>query len=416
MRILVIHNAYGRFSGEEAVVEAQAALLAAAGHTVRRYGRSSEELAGSMPGAVKGFFAGFGNPFERKRVRKCLAEFRPDIVHIHNLYPLISPAILPVCRQTGVPVVMTVHNYRLVCPNGLHMVRGEICERCRGGREWCCVWRNCEGNPGKSLGYALRNAVARKLRWYKDNVTLYACLTEFQRQRLQDAGFPAERLRVIPNMAAVPEPAGNTGAEPGARNGGDAGPPSLPGGGYVAYCGRLGREKGIPVLLAAAALLPEFNFQIAGRGEMTPLVQAACSPRLQYRGQLDGPAVADFYRRCAVVVLPTICFEGFPVTLVEAMQHRKPAVASRIGGIPEIVEDGITGLLVPPGDARALAEALRELYANPGRARSMGRAGREKAEREYSPDRYRQRLLALYEEAVRLGPGCWLKRNNLRKL
>ncbi len=161
MKICLVHNEYGTFSGEEAVVASQVGLLEKHGHTVCQFTRSSTEIPQMKFGPLQALCSGIYNPFSVQSFRRFLSDLRPDLVHIHNLYPLISPAVLHVCKEFSLPVVMTLHNYRLMCPNGLFMVNGTICEKCRGGRELWCLLNNCEGNLGKSLGYALRNYIAR---------------------------------------------------------------------------------------------------------------------------------------------------------------------------------------------------------------------------------------------------------------
>jgi len=186
--VCVVHNEYGIFSGEEAVVENQAKLLRDNGHEVIRFFRSSAEISEMQLGKLRAFFSGIYSLSSKRALRKFLTEYKPDVVHVHNVFPLISPSVLSECRKAGVPVVMTVHNYRLVCPNGLLMFDGQICEKCCSSREYQCLLNNCEASFFKSLGYFLRNYIARKLKLFKNNVTIYACLTEFQKQRLINAG------------------------------------------------------------------------------------------------------------------------------------------------------------------------------------------------------------------------------------
>ena len=388
MRICVAHNQYGKFSGEEAVVQAQIGLLEDHGHEVMRFFRSSAEIPAMRLGKLRGLVSGIYSPSSRRAMCTLLRDKRPEVVHVHNVFPLISPSVLSECRRQGVPVVMTVHNYRLVCPNGLHMVNGQICEKCCGGREYWCILRNCTGSLPKSVGYALRNWVARKWRLFLDNVTLYAALTEFQRQRLIDAGFPADRITVIPNMAD-----GN----------GIVSAQQL--GAYVGYVGRISPEKGIPLLLAAARSLPDVQFKAAGSvGEIEHLVNDAPT-NFEFVGHLDREVLEDFYARSRVVVMCSTWFEGFPMVLAEAMLRGKPVICPRIGGLPEIVDEGDTGLLFGPGDAEELGERIQYLWDRPDLCRKMGQAGREKALREYSPARYYERLVAAYGKAIELGPG-----------
>ena len=167
MKILFIHNKYAKFSGEEAVVESQIKLLRDNGHQVITYFRCSEELEHMSNAKIKAFLSAFHNPNSVKEIKKILEKEKPDLVHIHNLYPLISPAILPAIKEKGIPIVMTVHNYRLLCPNGLFFSNGKICEKCTGaGKEINCIINNCEGSLFKSTGYALRNFWARTKKYY----------------------------------------------------------------------------------------------------------------------------------------------------------------------------------------------------------------------------------------------------------
>jgi glycosyltransferase involved in cell wall biosynthesis len=415
MHICLIHNEYGRPSGEEAVVRSIHQLLTVHGHRVTTMMRSSAEFDGSRLGKASAFFTGIYNPYSRSAFRRMLRRERPDIVHVHNLYPLISPSVLIEARAAGVPVVMTVHNYRLVCPNGLHMAHGKLCERCLGGKEYNCVLNNCEGSIFKSLGYAVRNHVARNRRWYRNNVTMYAVLTEFQRRRLIAAGYPAERLMVVPNMVDAAGLAQVTGKGDGQFDGqgGEAGDANasaaVPGQGYVGYVGRISPEKGIPELLAAARSLPEIPFRAAGAFDRMAHLLDSAPANFQFLGHVDRAALGAFYQSSRIIVLCSTCFEGFPTVLVEAMVRSKPVVCSRLGGMPEIVEDGVHGLLIEPGNAEDLARKIRFLWERPELCAQMGAAGQRKALSTYSTVRYHERLMGVYERAILLnarGDAC----------
>ena len=399
MRVCIVHNSYARPSGEEISVQGLRELLEDHGHHVSMFQRSSAEIEHMRFGAVRAFFSGIYSRSSRRAMRRLLREERPDIVHVNNLYPLISPWVLVECRRAGVPVVMSVRNHRLVCPNGLHLSRGEVCERCLGGREYWCVLRNCEGNIFKSAGYALRNAVARMWRLFIDNVTLYAVLSPFQRDRLVAAGFPSERITVIPNMV---------------RRDGGTGPVERAGtlGSYIGYAGRVSPEKGIETLVASARQCPDIPFKIAGAVDRMPHLPGEASRNVTFLGHLGGAKLDAFYRDSRAVVLPSKCLEAFGRPLVEAMSHGKPVVASRIGGMPSIVDDGVTGVLAEPGNVSSLAEHLHALWEQPELCRTMGQAGRATALNEYSPTRYYERLMAAYERARALAPATTATRSS----
>ena len=387
-KVLVVHNAYGARSGEEVVVDGVTHLLERYGHQVERFSRSSEEIPGMWLGKLRALFSGVHSGSSCRRMRETLRQFRPDVVNVHNVYPLISPSVLKVCRDEGVPVVMTLHNYRLVCPNGMFMTRGQVCHRCAGGHEYWCLFRNCEGGVAKSLGYALRNWAARKRRAFLGNVTMYMALTQFQREQLVREGFPADRIEVVPNAAA-----------------GDGICAAKEAGDYIGFVGRISAEKGIDTLSRAAKMLQKIPFKAAGHCDRASPLLCGAPANVDFVGQLDRSRLRAFYAGTRIIVLPSVWYEGFPMVLAEAMLHGKPVICSRIGGLPEIVDDGVTGLLFEPGNAADLAEKIQHLWEHPEVCGKMGEAGRKKAIREYSPQRYYQRMMDVFERAIKLGPG-----------
>ena len=180
MKILLVHNNYGKYSGEEAVVDKMASMFREHGHEVCFYRLTTERSRESLSGKIKGFLCGIYSPSGVKGLREILEREKPDVVNVHNLYPFISPAALFECKKAKVPVVMTVHNFRLICPTGLFMRNGKPCEVCLKKRnEWSCIRYNCEHSYLKSVGYTLRNVYARWTGAYKDNVNTFACITEF---------------------------------------------------------------------------------------------------------------------------------------------------------------------------------------------------------------------------------------------
>jgi glycosyltransferase involved in cell wall biosynthesis len=383
MRFLMMHNDYGAHSGEEVQFYLIARLMRENGHEVKLFTRSSTEIPAMPLGNLRAFCSGIYNPWSRRQVRKLLESFRPDAVLIKNLFPFISPAVLPVCRKAGVPVVMFVANYRLMCPNGLHMNRGKTCEKCLGGREYQCVLNNCEGNVFKSTGYALRNAVARVGGFYRNNVSAFVCASRFLKGRMADAGFDPQRMHLIPNV--VPE----------------ADTPELgEEGSYVGYVGRISREKGVHVLLDAARRCPEVRFRLAGRIADGFVLPDPLPANVELVGFLNGSALSDFYSHARLIVSTSECFETFGMSVGEAMQHGKPVIVSRIGVFPEFVQEGVTGLLFETGNATELAEKVRLLWGRPRECVEMGRAGRDWARREYSPATYYERVISVIRSVV----------------
>jgi glycosyltransferase involved in cell wall biosynthesis len=213
---------------------------------------------------------------------------------------------------------------------------------------------------------------------------MFATLTEFQRKKLIREGYPAERIVVIPNMvtAAMKEAPQN--------------------GAYVGFAGRISPEKGLQTLMDASLRLPDIPFRAAGDLDRMPDLPAQAPENFKFEGHLSKEALDDFYAGCRVFVLSSIWFETFGIVIAEAMLRGIPVICSRIGGLPEIVEDGVTGLLFEPGNADELADKIRYLWERPELCWKMGEAGRQKALRDYSPEKYYERLIALYEKAREL--------------
>jgi glycosyltransferase involved in cell wall biosynthesis len=385
MKLLQIYNQYrSLFGGEENVVRDTAALVAAHGGRTKLLLRSSRGIEDSMPKKIGAFFSGFYSFGARREVARALSVNRPDVVHAHNLYPLFSPAALVACRRAGVPVVLSLHNHAQTCPNADHLYQGRICERCLQGGEIHCLLQDCRNNRIESLAYAGRSYFARRLRLFRDNVDIFICLTQFAKQRLVRAGLDAGCIAVLPNMVdlerRVVDPAQ---------------------GSYIGFAGRLDREKGIHTLLAAGGRLQKaVPLHLAGDGPLRRQLETGAPPNARFLGQLGNAAMDAFYTQARIIVLPSECFEMCPLVISEAMSHGLPVIASRIGGIPELVDDGETGLLFEPGNVEDLSHKIDILWNSPDLCRRMGAAGRRKAERRYGADSYYRQLAAIYDRAI----------------
>ena len=386
----MVHNRYGKGGGEDTVAEGICRLLTEHGHEVVQFSRNSADIIGMRYGNVRAFFSGIYSPSVAREFKACLAQEKPDIVHIQNVYPLISPSVFAISRQASIPVVFRCANYRMFCPNGLLYSRGEICERCVGGREYWCVLRNCMKPMPKSIGYAVRNAYARVSGLITKNTTMYYMPSEFQKQKFVAWGIPSDRIAVIPNFITAPERPGGTGKL----------------GEYVAYAGGISPYKGFPSLLLAAQKCHDIPFRVAGCLRPPPKVGYDIPSNMMFLGRLARDDMATFYANARMVIMPSTCYETFGMVIVEAMIEGRPVVASRISGIPGIVDEDSTGLLYEPGNSDELAGKIRRLWNDAHLCRTMGQAGREKALREYSPERYYQRLMAVYQKAMRQELTC----------
>jgi len=384
MKVLQVHNHYRIRGGENAVVESTVLMLERRGINVAAYTKSSKVIEGSLLGKVRAFGSSLYSFSAAADMSRVIRRKRPNVVHVHNLYPLLSTSVLVAGRRAGLPIVMTCHNFRLVCPIGIHLRNGNICELCVGDHEFRCALLNCRRNIAESVAYALRSIFTRSLRLIKDNITLFIVPSEFGKRRLIDAGLSGERLVVLPNMVSIPGSAVDYSK-----------------GEYAAYVGRISDEKDIDTLLTAAKATG-IPLRIAGDySERHDLVKSAAD-NVAFVGLLNRQDLDVFYRRSRYLVLPSKCFEMCPMVVIEAMSYGLPVIASNIGGLPEIVEDKITGFLFEPANAEELAHRMSILWDDQNLCRRMGQAGREKAIREYGEDVYFGRLTAIYKNAIRI--------------
>jgi glycosyltransferase involved in cell wall biosynthesis len=378
MRILVAHNAYQQRGGEDEVVDAEVALLRHHGHEVRTLLRHNDELR-SMPRAVAAMQT-LGSGRTRREVQAEIDSFRPAVVHIHNWFPLLSPSLHRTCAQAGVPVVQTLHNFRMLCPQATFLREGRICQDCLGRAPWPAVRHACyRGSRAQSAILAGTLVLHRALGTWHD-VSVFVALNEFCRRKFAQAGLPTERLAVKPNFVAAPLPAD------GPRKG-------------FLYVGRLAEEKGLRVLAAAWANIGgDAILRVAGEGPASSAIDGLT--HVERLGRLPPALVQQHMAQASALVLPSTCIESHPRTLVEAFGAGLPVIASRLGAMAELVQEGQTGLLFEPSDAAALADRLCWAEAHPHEMARMGRRAREVYEAEYTPERNLALLMDIYRRAA----------------
>lgn len=383
MKILFAHNDYGVHTGEERFINLASKTMQKNGHEVLFLRKSSVSLRDSLAGQAQAFFSGIYSRRARHEMVDMLKRHSVDVVHVQNLYPLLSPSILAPVKQRGIPIVMRCPNYRLFCPNGLFFSQGEICERCVGGKEWWCVIRNCENSVPKSVGYALRNSAARVSNSILPNVDTFVVLSHYQRKRFIEFGLPADDVTVLNNpldASALDEPVrlGTT----------------------VGFMGRPSSEKGIDLFLDAARRLPDIPFAIAGDSQSFSHVRDMAPPNVEMRGFLKGEELAGFCREMKMLVVPTTWYEAFPNAMVVAMSYGKPIVASDLGALPEIVKDQETGFLAEPRSLSDLVEKIQRLYNDDALCMRMGEAGRQRAKDKFNMEIFSSRLEEIYQTAI----------------
>lgn len=400
-RLLAINNYFYRRGGAESVFLDHIDLFTAAGwdvvpfamqhpanlpspwsgHFVSEieYGRASGPLTKARQAAKIVF-----SLEARRNIRALIGRARPSVAHAHNVYHHISPSIFGTLKAEGVPLVMTAHDLKVACPAYKMLSRGNVCERCRGGRIHNVLLHRCVKDSAIVSGLVLMETlVHRSLGLYRDTLDRLIAPSRFYRDKLVAWGWDADRIAHIPNCidASAYAPAAGEGD-------------------YFVYAGRLAPEKGLATLLRAAALARQ-KLVLAGSGPEEGRLRRLAEhfgTDVVFAGHLDKPALQRLIGEALALVLPSEWYENAPISLLEAYALGRPVIGARIGGIPELIAEGETGLLVEPGNAAALAEAMAALAALSPTARiRMGAHGRDWVGREFSPERYRERTLTLYE-------------------
>lgn len=382
--ILSVHNAYLSRGGEDSVFESEAHLLEMYGHSVTRFKVDADELA--QPSVRKRAELAIGTIWSSRyfrRFEELLQTHRPDIVHFHNIFPLISPAAYVACRRAGIPTVQTLHNYRLICPNVLCFRDGHPCEDCVGRKvPWSSVRHGCYHDSRLQTAVIATMLTTHRLRGtWRNDIDVYIALTDFSRTRFIAGGLPPQRIEVKPNFVEH---------DPGLKE--DAGDRFL-------FVGRLSDTKGVDILLRAwtnhriAAPL-----YIAGDGPAASLVEqmAEENPHIHYLGRVDRQGVIEQMRRARAVIFPSVVYENFPVTIAEAFACGVPVIGSRRGAMAEIIDEGRTGLLFTPGDADDLAAKANWAWNHPLEMSDCGAEARQTYEEKYTASQNYKELMRIY--------------------
>lgn len=393
MRVLLVHNFHrsNKPSGEDVAYRRERDLLRASAVDLHTYERTNDESADY--GVADYLRVARRLPFDRAvydDVRATLRAVRPDVVHVHNTFPLLTSAVFKACADHGAPVVLTLHNYYLFCAAGTCMRDGAVCRLCLETR-----------HPLHGVRFGCYNGsrvatvpVWRMIRqnwlhgYWRDHIDGFIALTEFGKRTFVEAGLPPERIYVKPHC--VPDPGVHASLPEGE-------------GGYLLFVGRLSPEKGINTLIEAARHL-DVPVRIAGTGPEQAHVERETSglAHVEMLGQVSQEQGYDLMRRALALVFPSVGIETFGLSAVEAFASGAPVVASDLGGMREIVAHGEDGLLFEAGNAAALVEAVQRLR-RPGERERMGRAARRTYEARFTPGQNLEALLSIYERVIARG-------------
>jgi glycosyltransferase involved in cell wall biosynthesis len=389
MKVMVVHNRYRseQPSGENRVVDQETRLLVSAGVEVSVHERSSDEIA-SMSSLDRAMLPArvVWSDRERRSMRKAVRLARPDVVHVHNTFPLLSPSILVACAEERVPVVMTLHNFRLACANGSLFRDGRPCERCVGRRPWAAVGYGCyRDSRAMTLPVAAMIAVHGSIGTWTRHVSRFIVMSEFGRRMMVRVGLPPHKLIVKPNSVE----------EPAVRRSGP--------GEHLLFLGRLAPEKGLDLLASAwsttGATMP---LLIAGEGPLRDPVErwAATTPGVRFLGRRTPQECGLLLSRARGLVVPSRWYETFALVAVEAFAAGVPPIAPRHGPFPDLIDEGRNGFLFEPGDAVGLSRAIGRLARDEALATRTGNAARASYEQRFTGQHNLAALLSVYEDAI----------------
>jgi len=388
LRVILIHNHYQHPGGEDKVCDAESTLLESHGHQVLRYTVHNEavELHWKLDLALKTIW----NQTRYRELRTLFQRKKPSLVHVHNTLPLISPAIYHAAQSEGILVCLTLHNYRLLCPNALFFRNDMVCEDCMGRfLAWPGIRHACyRRSRPTTIVVSLMNSFHRLLGTWRNKIDVYIALTEFSKEKFIQAGFPKNKIVVKPNF--VESGSYFFGSEIAKKREG------------ALFVGRLSREKGVETLLKAWKIVGHsFPLKIVGDGPLTPVIQNTVSDRdgIYWLGQRPILEVYDLMAKARTLVFPSECYETFGRVAMESFSQGTPVISSNIGAMAEMINHGRTGLHFEPGNFQDLADKVFWANEHPNEMERMGRNARAEYEAKYTPEKNYNMLMNIYELA-----------------
>lgn len=391
MKILQIHNLYQIPGGEDRVVNAEKELFEVRGCDVIQYVRHNNEIKKySLFQKIRFFIETIYSQKTCKELDKLIDEQKPDIAHIHNVFPLISSSIYYFLKQHRIPTIQTIHNYRFLCPNGLFYTKTAICEKCKNGNTFHCFFNKCYKDSFLLSGlYALMFWIHRKLKTFQNKIDILITLNYFTKDKLVKENFPEEKIEVEGNFLPQAKIETNYNKED-----------------YVIFMGRLSGEKGLMTLLRAFRQTNKIKLKVAGKGNLEGVLKEYCNKNnlssVEFIGFIAGDEKLKLLQKARFSIVPSEWYENFPMSVLESFSIGTPVIASRIGGLPELIEDGKNGLLFKPGNPDDLAEKINYLYNNPDKAIEMGKYAHKCLEEKYSAEKHYMRLMDIYKKAIEI--------------
>ena len=394
MKVLCVHNFYQSSSpsGEDTVFRNEADQLKRRGIEVVTYTKQNDSIGGNQY-RLSAALDTIWSLSSYREIKVLVKRERPDIAHFHNIWYLISPSAYYACKDSGIPVVQTLHNFRMFCANGLLLRDGKTCEACIGNISWRGIAYGCYRNSrAYSVPVAASQIIHATKKTWTSAIDTFIALTEFGRRTSIRCGLPGDRIFVKPNFLADPPS------------------PNYSKGDYAIYLGRLSGEKGLDVLLDAAALSKDMTpspltIKIIGDGPLRDhLMDTAKSRNLyhvEFLGRKDARQCLQLLSHARFMIMPSICYENFPMAIRESFACGKPVVASRLGSLAEIIRDHHTGVLFEPSNARDLAEKILWMTTNDAACVAMGKHARADFDRNYTEEKNFTTLMEIYTQTLK---------------
>ncbi len=387
MKILVCHVAYRQPGGEDVVFENEKILLQEAGVEVVSVLLHNDSIndstwAGRLHAGIETIWSRRGYQY----IADILQREQPDIVHFHNIFPLLSPSAYLACRDAGTPVIQTLHNFRLICAGATLFTKGDVCERCIRRIPMPALYYRCyRDSYMATAAVASMQIFHRLIGTFKNHVSRYLVLTTFAKSRLVRGGLPESRIIIKPNFLMAP-PESNIEV-----------------GDYALFIGRMTEDKGIGMLLDAWAEINSLPLLVAGDGPLYADMQqkiAVKSGKAHMLGHQSKEKVQSLLAAAAFIIIPSVCYEGFPIVLLEAFASGKPVLCSRLGGLDELVSENVTGKKFNAGDSADLVNIVNKLILDKESLERMGRAAREEFNLKYTATVATKELLDIYENVL----------------
>ena len=382
----MVHNFYQQPGGEDVAVAQERVLLENQGHEVRLLTENNDRIAG-LGARISAACNSIYSRSSGRTISKNIAEFRPDLVHVHNFFPLISPSAYFACERAGLPVVQTLHNFRIICPGATLFRSGHVCEDCLGRQvPWPGVRHKCyRENFIGSAAVATMISIHRQTGTWTNKISGYIALTQFARQKFISGGLPPAKLFIKPNFL-LDDPG------LGARDGN-----------FALFAGRLSPEKGVRTLISAWKSLPrKYSLKIVGSGPLERELRSAIGERssMEFLGHLPRESVYALMDHAQFLVVPSEWYEGFPVVVAEAFARGLPLIGSNIGSLAELIDHGRTGFLFQPGNAEELAVAVHHAFEHKDEMDSISQSARMEFESKYTARRNYESLMQIYSSVL----------------